>query len=234
MLTRLESINGVGCCPELNGSISIRSRGLEFARVENGGILLGLDNKEKLAACQTDDVLKFAAQLSEMSSQMSGPPSFPERQFESAIRAHLSAVDPTLLSEPVHGQVLSFAAGDRDLIDLLAVSNTGRLAVLELKTSEDLQLPVQALDYWMRVAWHAQRAELRHLFPGIALRDTPPKLLLVAPAMSFHPATAIILRYFSPEIDVERIGMNSDWQRNPRVVLRLKGSGIPISHGSSE
>jgi hypothetical protein len=230
MLARLESIEGVGCCPELNGSMSIRSRGLEFARVEGGRILLGLENKEELAACQTDDVVKFAAQL----SQMSGPPSFPERQFESVVRAHLAAIDPTLLSEPVHGQVLSFAAGDRDLIDLLAVSADGRLAVLELKTSEDIQLPVQALDYWMRVAWHAQRGELRHLFPGVTLRSEPPKLLLVAPALSFHPATATILRYFSPEIDVERVGVNSEWQRNPRTVLRLKGAAIPISHGSSE
>jgi hypothetical protein len=231
MLARLEAMEGVGCCPELKGSISIRSRGLEFARIEGGRIRLGLENKEDLAACQTEDVVKFAARL----SQLSEPPGFPERQFESAVRAHLAAaIDPTLLREPVHGQVLSFAAGDRDLIDLLAVSGDGRLAVLELKTSEDLQLPVQALDYWMRVAWHAERGELRHLFPGISLQMKPPKLLLVAPALSFHPATATILRYFSPAIDVERIGVNLDWQRNPRIVLRLKGAALPISHGGNE
>jgi hypothetical protein len=229
-LASLESIEGVGYCPELTGGISIRSKGLEFARVEEGRILLGLENKRELTACHTEEVVKFAAQL----SQMSGPPAFPERQFESAVRAHLSTIDPTLLSEPVHGQVLSFAAGDRDLIDLLAVSSAGRLAVLELKTSEDIQLPMQALDYWIRVAWHAQRGELRHLFPGTTLQSTPPKLLLVAPALSFHPETATILRYFSPAIDVERVGVNSEWQRNPRTVLRLNGAATPISHGSSE
>jgi len=235
MLGRLEGIEGVGCCPELNGSVSIRSRGLEFARIEAGRILLGLVSKRELAACQTDDVVKFAAQLSGMRAvSQHRPPSFPEREFESGVRRHLEAIDPTLLRTPVHGQVLSFAGGDRDLIDLLAVSESGRLAVLELKASEDIHLPVQALDYWLRVAWHARRGELRHLFPGIVLQDTPPALLLVAPAMSFHPATVTILRYFSPGIDVERIGVNSDWQRNLRVVLRLKGSSVPISHGSSE
>ena len=92
---------------------------------------------------------------------------FPERWFESAVRANLPKIDPALSPAPVHGQVLSFAAGDRGLIDLLAASPGGRLAVLELKTSEDIHLPLQALDYWMRVAWHAQRDELSHLFPGI-------------------------------------------------------------------
>jgi hypothetical protein len=230
MLARVRAVEGVGCCPELNGSISIRSRGFEFARIEAGRILLGLESKSELDACQTEEVVKFAVQL----SRMSGPPSFPERQFEAAVRAHLAEIDPILLSEPVHAQVLSFAAGDRDLIDLLAVSSAGRLAVLELKAAEDIHLPMQALDYWIRVAWHAQRGELRHLFPEAVLQDVPPTLLLVAPALCFHPATAAILRYFSPAIDVERVGVNSDWRRSLRTVLRLKGSSRPISHGSSE
>ena len=89
-----------------------------------------------------------------------------------------------LLPSPIHGQVLTFAAGDRDLIDLLAVSCEGRLAVLELKITEDLHLPMQALDYWMRIRWHAERNELQHLFPGIPLAHTLPKLLLVAPAIA--------------------------------------------------
>jgi hypothetical protein len=142
-------------------------------------------------------------------------------------------IEPDLLAQPVHGQVLTFAAGDRDLIDLLAISYTGRLAVLELKVAEDIHLPLQALDYWMRVAWHLQRDELRHLFPGVSLQSTSPKLLLVAPAMTFHSSNADIFRYFSPEIEVERIGLNSDWRKNLRVVLRLTGADLPISHGST-
>ncbi len=160
--------------------------------------------------------------------------SYSERCLESAVRSNLSVVDSALLPAPVHGQVLTFAAADRDLIDLLAVSFSGRLAVLELKVSEDLHLPIQALDYWMRIRWHAQKGELARFFPGVPLESTAPKLLLVAPAMSFHSANSTVLRYFSPEIEVERVGINSEWQQELRVVMRLQGAALPISHGGSQ
>jgi hypothetical protein len=134
------------------------------------------------------------------------------------------------MQDPVHGQLLTFAGGARELIDLLALSSSGRLAILELKTSEDIQLPLQALDYWMRIRWHAERNELAPLFPGRELAPVTPKLLLVAPALSFHPANQIVLRYFSAEIPVQRIGVNSDWESGFRVVLRLAGAEEPISH----
>ncbi len=156
-----------------------------------------------------------------------------EKRLEFAVRSGLNVIDPSLLETPVHGQVLAFAGMDRDIIDLLAVSFSGGLAVLELKTTEDIHLPIQALDYWMRVLWHAEREELGPLFPGIQLASTPPRLLLVAPAIAFHSTNAAVLRYFSPQIDVERVGINSDWQRDLKVVLRLKGASVPQSHGSS-
>lgn len=157
-----------------------------------------------------------------------------ERVLETLVRRNITLIDPMLRASPVHAQTLAFAAGDRDAIDLLAVASSGRLAVLELKVSEDLHLPIQALDYWMRVRWHAERGELRHLFPEVPLAGTLPKLLLVAPAMSFHSSNTAILRYFSPEIEVERVGINSDWERQFKVVLRLSGADMPISHGSFE
>jgi len=119
-----------------------------------------------------------------------------ERLLEAKVRSNVGIIEPTLLPSPVHDQVLAFAAGDRDLIDLLAVSPEGRLAVLELKLTEDVQLPMQALDYWMRIRWHAERGELQHLFPKIPLARTLPKLLLVAPATSFHSSNTLLLRYF--------------------------------------
>ncbi|MBV9611989.1 MAG: YkgJ family cysteine cluster protein [Acidobacteriaceae bacterium] len=157
-----------------------------------------------------------------------------ERLFECAVREHIARIDPTLLETPVHRQVLTFAAGDRDLIDLLAVSSAGRLAVLELKITEDLQLPIQALDYWMRIRWHAERGELQQRFPKVPLSPALPKLFFVAPAMCFHSSNTTILRYFSPAIEIERVGINADWERRFRVVLRLSGAEMPISHGSSE
>jgi hypothetical protein len=229
LLSRIEQIEDAGWCPEVTGAISIRSRGWEFARIEDGRLLLGLDTKREIQPCQTEEVANFAVRLAGLSSPVRQQ--FPERWFESAVRANLAKVDPALLPVPLHGQVPSFAAGDRGLIDLLAASPAGRLAVLELKTSEDIHLPLQALDYWMRIAWHAERNELGALFPGMALENCPPKLLLVAPALAFHSSTATLLRYFSPKIEVERIGINEDWRKDFRVVLRLKGADVPISHG---
>lgn len=154
-----------------------------------------------------------------------------ERALETQLRSEIESIDATLRPKPVHGQVLTFSAGDRDLIDLLAVSVAGGLAVLELKVTEDIHLPLQALDYWMRVAWHARKGELNHLFPGIPLDSKPPRLLLIAPAMSFHSTNATVLSYFSPGIEVERIGINEGWRQGVRVVMRLKGADQPISHG---
>lgn len=181
--------------------------------------------------------LRTPASLADHLAPAAAPPpraDSSERALEAAIRAAPAIIDASLLPHPVHGQVLTFAAGDRDLIDLLAISALGRLSVLELKAAEDIHLPLQALDYWMRIRWHAERGELRHLFPEVPIANLPPQLLLVAPAMAFHSSNACVLRYFSPDIEVERVGLNSDWPRNLKVVLRLKGSDAPISHGSSE
>ncbi len=228
LLARLESLPGTGYCYELSGAVSIRYRGLEFARFEKGRLLLGIREQRELEMSRVAEVEEFARHLSNLAAV---PATYPERWLESAVRTNLPIIDPTLQVQPVHGQVLTFAAGDRALVDLLAVSTEGRLTVLELKASEDIQLPIQALDYWMRVKWHAERGELRPLFPGMALAPVAPKLVLLAPAISFHSANGIVLSYFSPEIDVERIGVNSHWHEQFRVVLRLRGADTPISHG---
>jgi len=243
LLTRLSDIPGVGYSSELGGCISIRFRGLEFARIEPGHLIVGIEEKREFSACHTEEVWNFAAHLAVLcgdsqphtgSPGASGPATFAERWLESSVRSHLPLIDPSLLLDPVHGQVLTMAAGDRDLIDLLATTPSGRLSVLELKAAEDIHLPIQALDYWTHIAWHAERGELKHLFPAVSIGSGTPRLALIAPALAFHPSNTTILRYFSPEIEVERIGVNSDWQKNFRVVLRLKGAESPQSHGSPQ
>lgn len=230
LLRRLALLEGVGVCPELSGALSMRFRGIEFARFEEDHLFLGIESKEKIAADGLSRVEQFAQQLRMVAPELTPQP---ERWLESAVRSSINALDPALREEPVHSQVLSLSGRDRDSIDLLAVSHSGILDVLELKAVDDIHLPMQALDYWMRVVWHAERRELDHLFPGLTLRAEPPRLLLVAPAISFHSANQTVLRYFSPEIDVERIGINSDWQNKLRVVLRLRRGEQPQSHTRS-
>ena len=59
----------------------------------------------------------------------------PEQILEARVRAELESIHATLLPGPVYGQAPTFAAGERDVIDLLAADRYGRLAVVELKAS---------------------------------------------------------------------------------------------------
>jgi hypothetical protein len=146
----------------------------------------------------------------------------PELWLEAQVRASIRKIDPTLLPAPLYGQVPAFSATAHGLMDLVAVDDGGRLAVIELKASEDIHLPLQALDYWMRVRWHLERGDFATAgyFPGVETLREPPRLLLVAPALMFHPSNEVILRYFSAEVAVERIGVGIEWQRSLQVLFR--------------
>src|SRR5262249_28979730 len=128
-----------------------------------------------------------------------------------------------------YSQVPAVAGFDRGIIDLLGVDRAGRLAVLELKASEDIHLPLQGLDYWMRVKWHLDRGEFqkRGYFPGVEILPAPPRLVLVSPAFDFHPTTESILRYFSRQIEVERVGLGAEWRNELKVVFRARGAERP-------
>ena len=156
-------------------------------------------------------------------------PDQPEAMLEAIVRANPSLFDASLLPEPVYGQVPALAGGERGVIDLLAAGSHGRLAVLELKASADIHLPLQALDYWLRVRWHHDCGDFaRHgYFPGLPLDPAPPRLIFIAPALQFHPTTETVLRYFSPLVEVTRIGLAVEWQKDLRVMLRLEGARAP-------
>jgi hypothetical protein len=147
---------------------------------------------------------------------------YPERWLESQVRAGLRKLDATLRTDSVYEQAPQFAAGNRGILDLLAVDDEGRLAVLEIKASPDIHLPLQALDYWMRVKWHLERGEFtaRGYFPGVALQSEPPRLLLIAPALEFHPSNETVVRYFSSDIQMERIGVGVEWKQDLQVMFR--------------
>ncbi len=147
----------------------------------------------------------------------------PEAWLESQIRAQIERLDAMIYPVPLYGQVPQFAAGERGIIDLLGVDREGRLAVIEVKADQDIHLPLQALDYWMRVKWHLDRREFpaRGYFPGIALTNATPRLLLVAPSLEYHPSNETILKYFSEEVPVERVGVGLEWRQEVRVMFRV-------------
>jgi hypothetical protein len=131
-------------------------------------------------------------------------------------------VDAALDARYVHSQVFASTAGEHGILDLLTVTRSGRLAIIELKASEHIHLPLQAADYWLRVRKHLERGEISRYgyFPGVELQQTPPLVYLVAPALRFHPSTDELLRFLSPELEVVRVGLAEGWRRGLRVVMR--------------
>lgn len=148
----------------------------------------------------------------------------PERWLESLVVRDVTAIDPRLDSRFVYSQVPAFAAGDRAMIDVLTCTRDGRLAVLELKASEDLHLPLQGLDYWARVRWHNDRGEFQRFgyFAGRELSPAPPLLFLVTPALHLHPETDTLLKYLAPEVEWEVVAVDEHWREKLSVVFRKR------------
>jgi hypothetical protein len=152
----------------------------------------------------------------------------PERWLESIVVRDVSVVDGHLDPAWAYSQVPAFSASDRAMIDVLSLTREGRLALLELKASEDIHLVLQGLDYWARVVWHQQRGEFQRFgyFPGREISEAKPLLLLVAPAFEVHPATDTLLRYLSPEIEYELAGIGQHWRDGVRVVFRKRRENL--------
>ncbi|HEV2276387.1 MAG TPA: hypothetical protein VGR96_19600 [Acidobacteriaceae bacterium] len=152
-----------------------------------------------------------------------------EGWLESLLRQELPQIEPALVSSPIYSQVPAFAAGDRGMLDLLTVTRGGRLAVVELKADEDLHLPLQALDYWIRVrSLSEQRTEENApnelqrsgYFPGIQLLRESPLLYYIVPALRVHPSMETVLSHLSPRIGWSLIALNEGWRTARQVVFR--------------
>ena len=214
-----------------DNALSFRVRGLEFARRKQNEFSFGFETKRRATTSHLAEIKELAALMNQFRSPevaagaaQNGPlyKRNPERWLESQVRANLEALDAGLSPEPVYGQVPALAGEGRDVLDLLTVGRDGRLAVLELKASEDIHLPVQGLDYWIRVKHHLDRGDFsaNGYFPGLALRTDPPRLLLVSPALAVHPANETVLQYFAPEVETSQIGLGVEWRRGVRVMFR--------------
>jgi len=233
-LDDIAALPGVEQVPRHDGRVSLRVRGIEFAQRSGGDLWFGMRERRPAHLYHAPEIARLAEELDRARSPEAERDNvlyrqYPEAWLESQARAQIETLDASLLRDPIYGQVPAFAGGDRGIMDLLAVDYTGRLAVVELKASADLHLPMQALDYWIRVKWHLDRGEFAGAgyFPGIELRRDPPRLLLVSPSLEFHPTTEALLAFFSPQIAVERIGLGMDWRRGLQVVFRASGADSP-------
>ena len=231
---QIAALPGVERIPKHDGRTSLRVRGIEFAELYGSDLLFGLGERRPARPHHASEIARLAEELDRARHPGADPAhplyrQYPEAWLESVARAQIETLDATLRCDPVYGQVPAFAAGERGILDLLAVDRAGRLTVVELKASADLHLPLQALDYWVRVKWHLDRREFsaNGYFPGIELRPDPPRLLLVSPSLEFHPATETLLGFFAPGIEVERVGLAVEWRKGLHVMFRLNGAQSP-------
>jgi hypothetical protein len=233
---RIQRLDGVERRDRPDGSVSLAVRGLEFARAAGEQLLFGIDRKHAAESdVHAEEIEELARGLARMRSAGAADQTnplymrHPEAWLESQVRGGIEQLDATLLPAPVYGQVPQFASGERSVIDLLAADREGRLAVIEVKAEQDIHLPLQALDYWMRVKWHLDRAEFsgKGYFQGLALGHRAPRLFLVAPALDFHPSNEVVLGYQSAEVEVERFGIGVEWRKELRVMFRMSADRLP-------
>jgi hypothetical protein len=164
----------------------------------------------------------------------------PERWLESRIRMELPEFLPGLCREWLYSQIPAIGAGERGMLDLLTMDANRRLVILEVKADEDMHLPLQGLDYWIRVrALNAERRTVGNCELGAferqgyfaesgaqaQLSSAAPKLLLIAPALRIHPSNETVLRYLSPQVDWELIAVSEHWRRELKVIFRKRSSG---------
>jgi hypothetical protein len=209
--------------------VILRFRGWTFARWKDGEISVYVkEGWEKIADSAESHLKKLVRHLETHRSPLSTDSRHAlyraqaERWLECMVREDISRIDATLDGRFVYSQVFTEAGGEHGILDLLAVTRTGRLAILELKATENIHLAIQAADYWLRIRRHLAQGDFSRYgyFPGIQLQTTAPIVYLVAPALRFHPATDIILKYLTPELEIIRVGLTESWRRGMQVVMR--------------
>ncbi len=207
----------------------LRFRGLPFARWEDGRVFFGTsDAREELSSASHPALQRLVHDLEVHRHPLANDTRHAlyraqaERWLESIVREDVTRVDAALDQRFVYAQVFANAGGEHGILDLLTVTRSGRLAIVELKASEHIHLPMQAADYWLRVRRHLQSGEIARYgyFPAVELQQTPPLVYLVAPALRFHPSTDDLLRFLSPELEIVRVGLAESWRRGLRVVMR--------------
>ncbi len=223
---------GVDSVAQSDGSIRFEVKGLEFARWKDGTFTCGIGRKRR---CTPDTVASMARELVRVRAVENDDRQhplylqYPEGWMESLVRGNPLVIDAGLRVSPVYGQVGLTLGLDRGIADLLAVDTAGRLAILELKASAEIQLPFQALDYWAGVRRFLESGEFERqgYFPGVTLLREAPRILLVAPSLEFHSTSETLLKYIHPSIEFVRIGLAADWRSQLRVMFRLTGAQNP-------
>lgn len=204
--------------PNIAGqAVSIRFRGLEVASVTEKGTTYPLGEP-------LEPVVESLAQERRHGSRHPLARAHEEAWLESNLIARIRDVLP-VRQDAIYPQVPSFRGEERKIIDLLTVTDDGRLVVIEIKASADPDLPFQALDYWLAVERHRKAGdfEANGYFRGVRVRNEPAVLVMVAPLLSFHRSLKRLLALLPPALPLLQVGISQTWKREIKV-LRRKGA----------
>jgi hypothetical protein len=209
--------------------VVLRFRGMAFARWHENKVFFGSDSTWAELRNKNEPALKqLIANLQNFRNPLASNVRHPlyraqaERWMQTLVHHDVTRVDISLDREHVYEQVFAQVAGQHGILDLLCVTRNRRLAILELKATENVDLPLQAADYWSRIRWHQSQGDFARYgyFPGLELQPAPPLVYLIAPALRFHPTTDIFQRYLSRDIEIIRVGIAESWRRGLRVMFR--------------
>jgi hypothetical protein len=202
--------------PHIAGkAVSIRLRGIEVARVAKEGTSYPLGEP-------LEDVIREVGAARRHGSRHPLSRAHEERWLESNLIGEIRKLVPSINVQHIYPQVPSFVGEERNIIDLLTITNDGRLVVIEIKAAPDPDLPFQALDYWIAVERHRKAGDFvdKGYFSGCLLRNEPALVVLVAPLLAYHKTARNLIASLPREVPLMEIGINQAWKSRIKILRR--------------
>ena len=218
--------------PRFQDYDSLRLHGLEFARVlgtERDRICFGVGGRQaELTEENFDELRRLVSEIlyyRRADCPATDHPYFriqAERWLECLLLNDVDVLFPELIPGSAYPQIPVYLGKIPGRADILGSDLAGNLVVMELKVSEDPDMPLQSLDYWGRVSVHNSNGdfERRGYFAGIRLSRARPKLYLVAPIFTFHDSLESLLRCLDANVEVTKIAINEDWRCGVKILRR--------------
>ncbi len=219
--------------PRFHDYDSLRLWGLEFARVlgpERDRVCYGLGSQQvELTEENFDDLRALINEIVYYRRADSPGTDHPyyrmqaERWLECLLLNDISFLFPELVPGSVYPQIPVYLGKVPGRVDILGADRAGNLVVMELKVSEDPDMPLQSIDYWGRVIGHNLSGdfEKRGYFAGLRLSRARPKIYLVSPIFTFHDSLERLLHCLDPDLEVVKIAINEDWRSGVKILRRV-------------
>ncbi|MBL8148301.1 MAG: hypothetical protein JNN15_00055 [Blastocatellia bacterium] len=143
-----------------------------------------------------------------------------ERWLEAVVRGNIQSLDPELDSKIFYCQVPAIKDFHSRYVDIVARRKDGQIVLIELKVTESVELPFQALDYWTRFEWYRTRGDLQNWFSDSFIKDSPAVVYLVAPIFCFHKSFKLFTSFIGSTVELYKIAINQSWHSGLKVLLK--------------